>query len=145
MGILMSVYALELGAVHAAIRDTLVTRVLPGVESGNARAELLSVVEMLDSLESRLAWEPTSLATAVERTRTLGAALGQNADDSDSEADFGSDGFEALRASRESIGAALASAYADGVDPAVVGAVARFTADDIVAEISPALRGGLPG
>lgn len=136
----MTVYALELGAVHAAIRDTLVRRVLPGVESGNARAELLSVVEMLDSLEARLAWEPTSLATAVERTRTLRAALGQDADSDDPDAD----GFDALRAGRESIGAALAAAYADGVDPAVVGAVARFTADDIVAEISPALRGGLP-
>ncbi|MDA4103942.1 hypothetical protein MMON44395_20510 [Mycolicibacterium monacense DSM 44395] len=136
MGILMTVYALDLAAVHATIRDTLVTRVLPGVESGNARAELMSVVEMLDSLESRLAWEPTSLAAAVERTKALSAVLGQESDDSDD--------VETLRARRQSIGEALATAYTGGADPAVVKAVARFTADDIVAEISPGLRPGLP-
>jgi hypothetical protein len=135
----MTVYALDLAVVHATIRDTLVSRVLPGVESGNARAELLAVIEMLDSLESRLAWAPESLAATVGRTRTLGAALGQDEDG----VDPGS--FEALRASREWISEALAAAYADGVDTAVVEAVARFTTDDIVAEISPGLRPGLPG
>ncbi|MGE2716299.1 hypothetical protein ACQI4L_19770 [Mycolicibacterium litorale] len=133
----MTVYALDLDAVHATIRDTLVTRVLPGVESDNARAELMAVVEMLDSLEGRLAWERTSLAATVDRTRTLGAALGQDSDDSDD--------LQTLRTSRRSIGEALSAAYADGVDPTVIEAVARFTADDIVAEISPALRPGLPG
>ena len=133
----MTVYALDLDMVHATIRDTLVTRVLPGVESGNARAELLAVVEMLDSLESRLAWDREPLGENVGRTRTLAAALGRE--------DATADGIDGLRAGRESIGDALADAYANGVDPAVVDAVARFTADDIVAEISPALRPGLPG
>ncbi|GAA2533214.1 hypothetical protein [Mycolicibacterium diernhoferi] len=136
----MTVYGLDLGKVHQAIRATLAERVLPGVTSGDARAELLSVVEMLDSLQDRLAWDAEPLSAAVARSRSLSAQLGQRSDS-------GSDGddLDALYADRASIGDVLKSAYTDGFDPAIAAAVAEFTAADIAAEISPGLRPGLPG
>lgn len=133
----MTVYGLDLGKVHQAIRATLAERVLPGVTSGDARAELLSVVEMLDSLQDRLAWDAEPLSAAVARSRSLSAQLGQNPGHGDD--------LDALYADRTSIGDVLKSAYADRFDPAIAAAVAEFTAADIAAEISPGLRPGLPG
>ncbi len=132
----MSIYGLDLDKVHHAIRATLVERVLPEVTSGDARAELMSVVEMLDSLQDRLAWAAEPLGAAVARSRSLGAELGQDGD-------AGSD-LDALYAGRSRIGDTLRSAYTDGFDPAIATAVAEFTTADIQAEISPGLRPGLP-
>ena len=137
----MTIYALDPGRVHRAIRDALADRVLPSVEADAARGELLAVIEMLDALESRLAWNPAPLAAAVSRTRTLGEALGQVAAERE---DRPADDLDALRVGRRLIGEALASAYADGSGPAVAGAVAAFTAADVTAEISHGLRAGLP-
>lgn len=139
----MTLYALDLDKVHHTIRATLVDSVLPAIESGSARGELLAVVEMLDSLQARLSWDPAALAAATARTQALGAALGVTADQSVGNS---ADGPDALREGRKSIGDALAAAYVEGagIDPAVVEAVALFTAEDITAEISPALLPGLP-
>lgn len=140
----MTLYALDLDKVHHTIRATLVDSVLPAIESGSARGELLAVVEMLDSLQTRLSWDPAALAAATARTQALGAALGVTADQSVGDS---ADGPDALREGRKSIGDALAAAYVEGaagIDPAVVEAVALFTAEDITAEISPALLPGLP-
>lgn len=137
----MTVYALDLEKVHSTIRATLVDSVLPAVETSSARSELLAVVEMLDGLQSRLSWDPAAVAAAVARTTALGAALRL---DAESMGRTAGDGADALRASRRSIGDTLATVYTEGVDPAVVDAVARFTSDDITAEISQALLPGLP-
>ena len=132
----MSIYGLDLNKVHHAIRATLVERVLPEVSTADARAELMSVVEMLDSLQDRLAWDAGALAAAVDRSRSLSAELGQDGEP-------GTD-VESLYAGRARIGDALKSAYVEGFDPAIATAVAEFTAADIQAEISPGLRPGLP-
>ncbi|MFA5709492.1 hypothetical protein [Mycolicibacterium sp.] len=131
----MTIYALDLGQVQQTIRDTLAERVLPAIESGDARSELLSVIEMLDSLAARLDWDAGPLAATASRTADLGAALGQPTEGDD---------LAALREHRASIAAALSSAYTNGIAPAIVGAVAEFTTADIQAEISPGLRRGLP-
>ncbi|BBZ00786.1 hypothetical protein MCHIJ_02230 [Mycolicibacterium chitae] len=138
----MTIYALDLGQVQQTIRDTLAERVLPAIDSGDARSELLSVIEMLDSLAARLAWDPGPLAATASRTADLGAALGQPARTATPPTESGE--LSALREHRASIAAALSSAYANGIDPAIVGAVAEFTTADIQAEISPGLRRGLP-
>ncbi|OBB26088.1 hypothetical protein A5792_27395 [Mycolicibacterium peregrinum] len=138
----MTVYGLALDKVHETIRQTLVDRVLPGVESGSARAELLSVVEMLDSLQARLAWDRVPLGAAAARTQALAAALGQASEVSEPAQQAGD--LVALRALRATIGEGLAAAYADGIDPRIAAAVAEFSTADIQAEISPGLRQGLP-
>ncbi|MGE2836857.1 hypothetical protein [Mycobacterium sp. SMC-4] len=138
----MTIYALDLSQVQQTIRDTLAERVLPAIESGDARSELLSVIEMLDSLQGRLAWDPGPLAASASRTADLGAALGQPTGTATPPAKTGD--LDALREHRASIADALASAYTDGSDPSIVTAVAEFTAADIDAEISPGLRRGLP-
>jgi hypothetical protein len=143
MGLLMTVYALDLDQVHQTIRDTLVNQVLPGVQSGTARSELLAVVEMLDSLGPRLAWESGSLSAVTSRTHALAAVLDRGADAAEGGAADST--VDALRAERQSIGDALSAVYADGFDPAIVEAVAEFTAEDVRTQISPALRPGLPG
>jgi hypothetical protein len=138
----MTIYALNVDQVRQTIRDTLVERVLPSVESGSARGELLAVIEMLDNLDSRLTWDPAALEGTVSRTRALGVALGQVAGAPEGRAP--ADDIDALRADRRSIGEALSAAYSGGFDPAVVRAVVEFTADDVTSEISKALRPGLP-
>ncbi len=137
----MTVYALDLDQVNRAIRETLVKHVLPAVESESARSELHAVIEMLDNLESRLAWNPARLTETISASRNLATALGRNgaADPSAS-----ADGFDVLCASRRVIGDALASAYMNGSDPAIVHAVAAFTAESVEAEISQGLLPGLP-
>ncbi|ORA15702.1 MULTISPECIES: hypothetical protein [Mycobacterium avium complex (MAC)] len=139
----MTVYALDLGKVHDAIRETLVERVLPAVESQSARGELLAAVEMLDSLQARTAWDRAPLGAAAARTESLAAALGQTSEFSERAPQDGD--LVALRALRAAIGQKLAMAYADGIDPSIAAAVAEFSTADIQAEISPGLRLGLPG
>lgn len=138
----MTIYALNLHQVQQTIRDTLVDRVLPSVESGSARGELLTVIEMLDNLDSRLAWNSSPLKATISRTQALGAALGQVP--AVPEGGVPADDLDVLRAGRQSISEALAAAYTGGFDPAVASAVAEFTATDVKAEISKALRPGLP-
>lgn len=138
----MTVYALDLNKVHETIRQTLMDRVLPVVESASARAELLAAVEMLDSLQARLAWDRVPLGAAAGRTEALAAALGQASEVSEPAQQAGD--LVALRALRATIGEGLAAAYADGIDPSIAAAVAEFSTADIQAEISPGLRQGLP-
>lgn len=135
----MTVYGLDLDKVHQAIRETLVDRVLPEITAGSARAELLSVVEMLDSLQERLTWGSQPLSEAVARTRALAGELGQRTESDPEGADL-----DALYADRASIADLLKAAYANGFDPAIAAAVADFTAADIAAEISPGLLPSLP-
>jgi hypothetical protein len=135
----MTVYRLDLDKVHQAIRETLVNRVLPEVTAGSARAELLSVVEMLDSLQERLAWGSQPLSEAVARTRALAGELGQRPESDPEGADL-----DALYRDRAAVADILKAAYVNGFDPAIAAAVAEFTTADIQAEISPGLLPGLP-
>jgi hypothetical protein len=134
----MSVYTLDLSKVHQTIRETLVERVLPAVGSDSARGELHAVIEMLDNLDPRLSWDAGGVAESVSRTRELAAAL--DVPPTTTSADL-----VALRADRRAIGERLAAAYAEGVAPGIVRAVAEFTTDDVNAEISRGLLPGLPG
>lgn len=133
----MTVYAMDLDEVQKTVRQTLVEKVLPAVESESARSELHAVIEMLDNLNRRLSWDAAEVSASVARTRELAVAVGAQPDGS-------GDGLDALRTERRIVGERLAAAYAGGVDPAVVQAVAAFSTDDIVVEISRGLLPGLP-
>lgn len=134
----MTLYAMDLDEVQKTVRQTLVEKVLPAVESESARGELQAVIEMLDNLNRRLSWDAAEVSASVARTRELTIALGAQPDGS-------GDGLAALRAERRIVGERLAAAYADDIDPAVVRAVAAFSTEDIADEISRGLLPGLPG
>ncbi|MCV7220317.1 hypothetical protein [Mycolicibacterium elephantis] len=128
----MTVYALDLDKVQHTIRETLVSKVLPAIESDSAKGELHAVIEMLDNLAGRLAWAAEPREETLARTRDLAARLGID----DVPAD--------LPAARRELGDALAAAYADGNGAEIARAVAEFTAADVRAEISKGLLPGLP-
>lgn len=133
----MTVYALDLDRVHRTIRTALVEQVLPGVVSESARGELHAVIEMLDNLSPRLSWDGAGVAESVSRTRELAVAVGVAPTAS-------GEGVDGLGADRRAVAEKLAGAYADGVDPEVVRAVADFTTTDVNVEISRGLLPGLP-
>jgi hypothetical protein len=128
----MTIYALDLDKVQDTIREALVSRVLPGIESDGARGELHAVVEMLDSLRGRLAWAAEPLVENLARTGDLASRLGLDGAGED------------LPAARRAVGEALAAAYTAGNGAEIARAVAEFTTADVRSEISPGLLPGLP-
>jgi hypothetical protein len=135
----MTVYSTDPQQLLRTIRDTLVDRVAPDVTGGTARSELAGVVEALDNLIARLAWDPDGLARSLDRTEELAVALGLNPVE-------GSEGDAAtLRRRRSEVAEMLAATYrSDANGDEIVSAVSRFTDDDVRDQISVALRGGLP-
>ncbi|MBC2637689.1 MULTISPECIES: hypothetical protein [unclassified Rhodococcus (in: high G+C Gram-positive bacteria)] len=132
----MTVYSTDLTQLTTTIRETLVQRVAPGVTEDAARLELAAVVEQLDNLVERIAWDGPRLAETCARTDELAARLGLR-DRPDPE------GVDRLRERRRKVAALLRDLYAGG-DPAdVVDAVADFTDADVQEQISTALRAGL--
>ncbi|MBC2589691.1 hypothetical protein [Rhodococcus aetherivorans] len=135
----MTVYSTDPQQVLRTIRDTLVERVAPDVTGGTARLELAGVVEALDNLVTRLAWDRDGLARSVDRTEELAGALGLDPAGSD-EVDVTS-----LRRRRSEVADTLSATYRSGANgDEIVSAVSRFTDDDVREQISIALRGGLP-
>ncbi|MEV7863788.1 hypothetical protein AB0O86_34620 [Streptomyces hirsutus] len=137
----MSLYALPPDDVLGTIGKALSERVLPAVESDSARVELHAVLEMVENLRTRLAWDRDRLAAAVERTDRLAAELGAGR----GPAEGGDISVEGLRSRRKAVAAALARVYDNGGDPRPVAeAVAEFTAADVSDQVSRALLRGLP-
>lgn len=137
----MTIYALDLGQVQQTIRDTLAERVLrqstPAMRAANCSASSRCWTAW------RRAWPGIRVRwPRPRRAPPTSAPRWASRQDRDTPTESGE--LSALREHRASIAAALSSAYANGIDPAIVGAVAEFTTADIQAEISPGLRRGLP-
>ena len=131
----MTVYSTDLARLAATVRETLVRRVAPGVTGEAAQHELAAVIEAMDNLTSRLAWDPDALDAVCQRSEQLADRLGL------SSLPTGATGVARLRASRQEISAMLDGVYRAGVLPDdLLDAVGEFTRDDVLDQISVALR-----
>ncbi|MDV7242693.1 MULTISPECIES: hypothetical protein [Rhodococcus] len=136
----MTVYSTDLPRLLSTITDTLGRRVAPALPDGPARVELAAVLEQLDNLAERLAWDETQLGQACERTEELAVRLGL-APDPEPAVDV-----DTLRRRRRDISETLGAAYRDGPpDRSLVDAVLEFSEQDVQEQISTTLRAGLPG
>ncbi|MET7773659.1 hypothetical protein [Nocardia sp. NPDC005366] len=135
----MTVYSTDLTGLLATIKDTLGHRVAPALADGTARQELAAVLEQLDNLTQRIAWDHAALAQTCERTEALATGLGL-APAGDVHA-----GVDALRARRREVADVLREAYRDGAPRAgLVESVLEFSETDVAEQISVGLRAGLP-
>src|SRR6476620_11387973 len=104
----MTVYSTDLTRLLGTITDTLARKVAPGLEDGPARLELAGVLEQLDNLSERLAWDETRLGQACDRTEELAGSLGLAPDPAPA-ADV-----DTLRRRRREVSELLRTAYRDG-------------------------------
>ncbi|QDQ93006.1 hypothetical protein FND50_21110 [Rhodococcus sp. WB9] len=136
----MTVYSTDLTMLLSTITDTLGLRVAPALPDGPARLELAGVLEQLDNLADRLAWDQTRLGQACERTEELAGRLGLAPDPA-----LAADVYT-LRRRRREVSELLRTAYREGVpDESVVASVLEFSEQDVQEQISNGLRAGLPG
>ena len=136
----MTVYSTDLTRLLSTITDTLGRRVAPALDDGPARLELAAVLEQLDNLAERLAWDEVRLEQACERTEELAGRLGLASDPEPAAA------VDTLRRRRRDISETLRAAYRDGApDRSLVDAVLEFSEQDVQEQISTTLRAGLPG
>jgi hypothetical protein len=136
----MTVYSTDLARLLGTITDTLGRRVAPALEDGPARLELAGVLEQLDNLAERLAWDESRLGQACERTEELAGRLGLAPDPAPA-ADV-----DTLRRRRREVSELLRTAYRDGVpDENLLASVLEFSERDVQEQISNGLRAGLPG
>lgn len=138
----MTVYATDLTQLLTTVRTTLADKVGPGVTDSGARLELTMVIEQIDNLIGRTAWDPASVRRSCEQTDQLASALGL----SSSSTDAGADPAAGLVERRRAVADKLRGTYTDGdVDiVATVAAVADFSVVDIQDQISVGMRGALP-
>lgn len=135
----MTVYSTDLTGLLNTIKDTLAHRVAPAVQEGTARQELAAVLEQLDNLTQRVAWDTAQLAQVCERTEELATRLGLAPVASAADVDT-------LRDHRRAVSDLLREAYRDGTPPAgLVESVLEFSESDVTNQISVGLRAGLPG
>ncbi|WP_067862109.1 hypothetical protein [Nocardia shimofusensis] len=135
----MTVYSTDLTGLLNTIKDTLGHRVAPALPDGTARQELAAVLEQLDNLTQRVAWDQARLAQDCARTEELAMRLGL-APAADSSADV-----DTLRTRRREISELLHEAYRDGAPRAgLVDSVLEFSGTDVAEQISVGLRAGLP-
>lgn len=135
----MTVYATDLSQVLSTVRSTLAEKVGPGVEAAGARLELAFVIEQLDNLIGRTAWDPAGVRGAVELTDELAEQLGLPA----SEAAADTAGLSRRRSEVEQKLRATYDGDATSI-AATVAAVAAFSKADIAAQISHGMRKALP-
>ncbi|MFI9411417.1 hypothetical protein [Nocardia gamkensis] len=136
----MTVYSTDPTGLLTTIKDALGHRVAPALPDGTARRELAAVLEQLDNLTQRIAWDRAQLARVCERTEELATSLGLTPTTSAS-ADV-----DTLRARRRAVSEVLRDAYRHGAARAeLVESVLEFSEVDVAAEISVGLRAGLPG
>ncbi|MCZ4588806.1 hypothetical protein [Rhodococcus] len=136
----MTVYSTDLTKLLGTITDTLGRRVAPALDEGPARLELAGVLEQLDNLAQRLAWDQARLGQVCERTQELAGKLGLAPDPAPA-ADV-----DTLRRRRREVSESLRAAYHGGTpDESLVEAVLEFSEQDVQEQISIALRAGLPG
>lgn len=136
----MTVYASDLTQVLTTIRTTLAEKVGPGVTDSGARLELGMVIEQIDNLIGRTAWDPASVQRACEQTDQLAADLGVATEDN------GSSSVDGLVRRRRAVAVQLRTTYAkQEADVAVTAAaVAEFSIADIRDQISVGMRAALP-
>ncbi|WP_040794009.1 hypothetical protein [Nocardia higoensis] len=136
----MTVYSTDLTGLLNTIKDTLGHRVAPALPEGTARQELAAVLEQLDNLTQRVAWDRERLARVCDRTEELAGGLGLAPVTAP-----GAD-VDALRGRRREVSEVLRAAYRDGAPRAgLVDAVLAFSEADVAEQISVGLRAGLPG
>ncbi|WP_040841390.1 hypothetical protein [Nocardia brevicatena] len=135
----MTVYSTDLTGLLNTIKDTLGRRVAPALPEGTARQELAAVLEQLDNLTGRIAWDRDRLAQVCERTEGLAARLGL------APADAPATDVDTLRTRRRAVSEVLREAYRDGVPHVeLVESVLDFSERDVAEQISVDLRAGLP-
>ncbi|WP_104103174.1 hypothetical protein [Arthrobacter sp. 08Y14] len=165
----MTVYATNLTQVLTTVRTSLAERVCPAVTDPAASLELRMIIEQIDNLIGRTAWDPAKVQNACELTDQLADRLRANpstpgpasgvrksdvpgadapganvpaADDPGS-----GDPVEDLVQRRRNVAQRLRTTYADGDAAdlaATVAAVAEFSSTDIRDQISAGMRRALP-
>lgn len=136
----MTVYSTDPARLLGTIADTLSRHVAPALDDGPARLELLAVLEQLDNLTPRLAWDEARLGQVCARTEELAGRLGLEP------APAPATDVDALRSRRRDVAESIRSAYRNGgPDENLVAAVLEFSEEDVQEQISNGLRPGLPG
>lgn len=136
----MTVYSTELTRLLNTITDTLGRRVAPELPEGPARMELAAVIEQLDHLAERVAWDQDRLGQTCARTEDLASRLGLAPDSAAAAADI-----DTLRSRRQDVSELLRGAYREGAaHPSMIESVLEFSEKDVQEQISSSLRGGLP-
>lgn len=136
----MSVYATDLAQVLTTVRTALAERVGPGVTDPGSLLELGMVIEQLDNLIGRTAWDPAGVQHAAELTDQLIAALGLPGIDAAPDT-------AGLRRRRGVVEQKLRTTYTDGDADSIaatVAAVTMFSTIDIREQISVGMRKALP-
>nr|WP_271213704.1 hypothetical protein [Rhodococcus wratislaviensis]GLK40919.1 hypothetical protein GCM10017611_77940 [Rhodococcus wratislaviensis] len=135
----MTVYSTDPTRLLNTITDTLGKTVAPALGEGPARLELAGVLEQLDNLAERLAWDQARLGQVCERTENLAARLGLAPNPAPAV------DVDALRRRRRDVSDLLRNAYREGVPVgSLVEAVLNFSEKDVQEQISSSLRAGLP-
>lgn len=150
----MTVYATNLAQVLTTVRTSLAERVGPAVTDPAARLELRMIIEQVDNLIGRTAWDPAKVLGAcgltdqlTDRLRAAPSILGTPSEDPPSDDPASDDPVEGLVQRRRNAAQRLRTIYTYGDATeiaATVAAVAEFSITDIRDQISTGMRGALP-